>query len=167
MVSMKTIKVDKALREKLGEKEFTSMLTMCEQCGVCSGICPLSKLTDFRVRKIILRAGLGNKEAIESPDIWLCTMCYACLERCRIGLQVPDIISVLRTLAAEDGRMPDSSSKVAKLFMKTGHAFPISGLTRKMRKELGLDELEVDPKTMKEITKLAEKTGFKRIVEGS
>ncbi len=164
---MKTTKVDRALREKLGEKEYTNMLTMCEQCGVCSGICPLSKLTDFRVRKIILRAGLGNRESIESPDLWLCTMCYACLERCRIGLQVPDIISVLRTLAAEDGRMPDSSSKVAELFMKTGHAFPISGLTKKMRKELGLDELQVDPKAMEEVKKLAEKTGFKRIVEGS
>lgn len=164
---MKTTKVDRALREKLGEKEFTSMLTMCEQCGVCSGICPLSKLTDFRVRKIVLKAGLGNNDAIESSDLWLCTMCYACLERCRAGLQIPDIISVLRTLAAEDGRVPDSTSKVAKLFLKTGHAFPISGLTKKMRKELGLDELKVDDGAMEEVNRLAKKTGFKKIVEGS
>lgn len=163
---MKTTKVDKVLREKLGAKEFTSMLTMCEQCGVCSGICPLSKLTDFRVRKIILRAGLGDNEAIKSSDLWLCMMCYACLERCRTGLEIPDIISVLRTLAIEDGNVPDSTIKVAQMFLKTGHAFPISGFTKKMRKELGLDEIKVDPEAMEEVGKLAEKTGFKKLVEG-
>jgi len=164
---MKTTKVDKVLREKLGSKEFTSMLTMCEQCGVCSGICPLSKLTDFRVRRILLKAGLGNDEIIKSSDLWLCTMCYACLERCRAGLQIPEIISVMRTLAAEEGLLPDSTSKVAKLFMKTGYAFPISGLTKKMRKEMGLEELEVDTDVMKEVDLLTKKTGFKKLVEGS
>jgi heterodisulfide reductase subunit C len=166
-MSMKTTKVDKALREELGTKEFTSMLTLCEQCGVCSGICPLSKLTDFRVRKMILKAGLGDDSLIGSQDLWLCTMCYACLERCRSGIQVPEIISVLRTLAAEEGRLPDSSSKVAKLFLKTGYSFPISGLTAKMRKELGLGELKVDKKAVKDVEKLTRKTGLKKLVEGS
>lgn len=165
-MSMKTTKVDKALREELGAKEFTSMLTLCEQCGVCSGICPLSKLTDFRVRKMILKAGLGDDSLIESPDLWLCTMCYACLERCRSGIQVPEVISVLRTLAAKEGHLPNSTSKVAKLFLKTGYAFPISGLTAKMRKELGLGELKVDKTAVKDLGTLAKKTGFKKLVEG-
>ncbi|TET91858.1 MAG: 4Fe-4S dicluster domain-containing protein [Methanomassiliicoccales archaeon] len=165
-MSMKTTKVDKALREELGSREFTSMLTLCEQCGVCSGICPLSKLTDFRVRKMILKAGLGDDNLIESPDLWLCTMCYACLERCRSGIQVPEIISVLRTLAAKEGHLPDSTSKVAKLFLKTGYAFPISGLTAKMRKELGLGEMKVDKTAVKDVGTLAKKTGFKKLVEG-
>lgn len=163
---MKTTKVDKVLREELGTKEFTKMLTLCEQCGVCSGICPLSRLTDFRVRRIILKACLGDDGLIESPDLWLCTMCYACLERCRTGIQVPEVISVLRTLAAEEGRLPDSTSKVAKLFLKTGYAFPISGLTAKMRKELGLGELKVDKGAVKDVEKLAKRTGFKKLVEG-
>lgn len=163
---MKTTKVDKVLREKLGAREFTSMLTMCEQCGVCSGICPLSRLTDFRVRRVLLKAGLGADEVIESLDLWLCMMCYACLERCRAGLHIPEIISVLRTLAARKGLIPPATIKVAKLFLKTGYSFPISGLTKKMREELGLEELKVKQRVRKDVETLMERTGFLELMEG-
>ena len=60
-----------------------SRIRTCIQCGTCSAVCPSGQRTAFRTRETIRKALLGLKnEVLASSDLWLCTTCYACLERC-------------------------------------------------------------------------------------
>jgi hypothetical protein len=61
------------------------------------------------------------------------------------------------------GHCPKSFQEEAKLFMRTGLAFPNSGLTKKLRKELGLSELIVDAKTVEELAIIIEATSLGRV----
>ncbi len=110
----------------------------------------------MRTRKIMSRASLGDATILEDPDIWLCTTCYACFDRCPRNLKVTDAIVELRNLASQRGFMSENHRKTVKLLRSTGHAVPINDKIKEMRKELGLPEV---PPTIftkpEEIKKLA------------
>ncbi|MGA7797039.1 MAG: 4Fe-4S dicluster domain-containing protein, partial [Methanoregula sp.] len=56
---------------------------MCYQCGTCTGSCPSAPRSTYRIRKFMRRAVLGlENEALNDPDLWLCTTCYSCTDRC-------------------------------------------------------------------------------------
>ena len=56
---------------------------MCYQCGTCTGSCPSAPRSTYRIRKFMRRAVLGlENEALTDPDLWLCTTCYSCSDRC-------------------------------------------------------------------------------------
>ena len=58
-------------------------LNLCFQCGTCTGSCASGRFTAFRTRKVVRRAQLGLKDQIlPSDDLWMCTTCYTCYERC-------------------------------------------------------------------------------------
>jgi hypothetical protein len=61
------------------------------------------------------------------------------------------VITLIRNLAAEVGNRPDHFAEEARLFVDTGLSFPKTGLTKKLRKEMGLDELEVDPSSLEDL----------------
>ena len=76
-------------------------LRTCIQCGTCSSVCPSGQRTAFRTREIIRKAILGLKnEVLSSPDLWLCTTCYTCLERCPRQIKVTDAILIMRNMAS-------------------------------------------------------------------
>lgn len=116
-------------------------LQRCYQCGSCTGGCPTGAFTSFRVRTIIHKCLLGLRDAVvPSKDVWLCTLCYTCHERCPTGVEVTDVMLALRNLAAKEGYAPDSLKSVLKSVFETGHAFPFTGYTKKLRVQLGLAE---------------------------
>lgn len=88
-----------------------------------------------------------RKFAVESEDLWMCTTCYECYERCPREVKITDIIKVIRNIAAREGRMAKAHRKTALYVFKTGHAVPINEETRKARKSIGLSE--VPPTTHK------------------
>ena len=56
---------------------------MCFQCGTCTGSCPSAPRSTYRIRKFMRRCVLGlEEEALTDPDLWLCTTCYSCTDRC-------------------------------------------------------------------------------------
>ena len=67
-------------------------MSLCMQCGMCSGSCPIGTLMDHGPRKLFMMVRAGMKEAVlTSNTIWNCTSCYNCVVRCRqIGDQHPE-----------------------------------------------------------------------------
>jgi heterodisulfide reductase subunit C len=144
-------------------------INQCIQCGTCTASCPSGRRTAFRTRQLIRRAVLGLKEPVLSDkDLWLCTTCYTCLERCPRGVDPTDVILAMRTMAVQSGHMLDRHKLVASLVLKSGHAVPIDDTNRKARANLGLPE--VPPTTHKfgnalaEVQAVARKTGFDKLV---
>lgn len=82
---------------------------------------------------------------LEDPDIWLCTTCYQCYERCPRDVRPTDVIMELRNYATKLGNISPNHRAVVGYLKNTGHAVPINDAVRKQRVELGLEEL---PPTM-------------------
>jgi heterodisulfide reductase subunit C len=112
----------------------------CMHCGICTASCISGRWTSMKTRNIMRRAALGDSSILEDPDIWLCTTCYACFDRCPRDLKVTDAIIQLRNLASARGHVNPNHRKTVELLHETGHAVPINDQTRQVRKELGLPE---------------------------
>jgi len=142
----------------------------CYQCGSCTGGCPTAALTTFRVRTIIHQTLLGLRdEVLSGREVWLCTVCYACQERCPTGVDVTELMIALRNLATKAGYAPTPLKGVVKSLFETGHEFPFTGFTRKLRSQLGLSErppLAINtPEALSEVQKLMKLAGAIRLLE--
>lgn len=86
-------------------------LSMCMQCGACSGSCPIGTEMDHGPRKLIMLVRAGMKEAVlTSNTLWNCTHCYRCTVRCPRGVPVTHIIQGLGGMAADLGYAPQEDS---------------------------------------------------------
>jgi heterodisulfide reductase subunit C len=101
-----------------------------------------------------------------APELWLCTMCNSCTERCQLGASPSDRIQEMRARATMAGHCPKAFQEEARLFIRSGMAFPNSGLTKKLRKELGLSDLIVDIKTLEELAILVHASSLGRVPLG-
>jgi len=77
----------------------------CYQCGLCDVVCPWNRVTTFSMRKLIRQATFGLTE-IESEDIWRCTTCGRCPQRCPRGVKQIESGVSLRRIATENGIFP-------------------------------------------------------------
>jgi heterodisulfide reductase subunit C len=137
-VSSEPVTPDPEYTKMLVEKGAKT-LNLCFQCGTCTGSCASGRFTAFRTRKVVRRAQLGLKDQIlPCDDLWMCTTCYTCYERCPRGVEIPDIIFLLRNLAVQAGYMGDAHKKVAGLLVKTGHMVPLSDEYQQVREKMGL-----------------------------
>jgi heterodisulfide reductase subunit C len=144
-------------------------INVCIQCGTCSASCPSGRRTAFRTRQIMRKALLGLKnEVLQDPDLWLCTTCYTCLERCPRGVDPTDVILILRRMAVKEGHMLDKHRNVASLVLTYGHAVPINDATKEIRRNLGLTEIPPTTHMFKdallEIQTIARKTKFDELI---
>jgi len=144
-------------------------VTMCFQCGTCTASCPSGKETAYRIRKIVRQAQLGlEKETIESDDIWQCTTCYACVERCPRQVEIVEIVTALRNIAVEKGKIADGHRAVANNLINYGHTVNINDKVKVQRKELGLSEAPptviANKNAMADFTKILKLTGFDKLV---
>ncbi|MEM2226938.1 MAG: CoB--CoM heterodisulfide reductase subunit C [Candidatus Bathyarchaeia archaeon] len=145
-------------------------INKCIQCGNCVASCPSGRITAYNSRRIIRKASMGYKdEVLRSIELWLCTTCYTCVERCPRKIDVVSAILTMRNIAVENGWMLDPHKVVSMNLIKTGHAVPIDQATREKRKELGLSEL---PPTVHQyegalldVQQLLKETGFSDLIE--
>jgi heterodisulfide reductase subunit C len=84
---------------------------------------------------------LGDLTALDDPDIWLCTTCYQCYERCPRDVRPTEVIIELRNYAAKLGHISAPHKKTIELLKTYGHGVPINDAVKKQREELGLDAL--------------------------
>ena len=152
----------------LGEEHVASFKA-CYQCGTCTGSCPSGRITAFKTRKLIKYAQFGmRKFAVESEDLWMCTTCYECYERCPREVKITDIIKVIRNIAAREGRMAKAHRMTALYVFKTGHAVPINEETKKARKLIGLNEVPPTthkyPDVLEQMRGIMQDTGFCKMV---
>jgi Fe-S oxidoreductase len=79
----------------------------CYQCGTCETVCPWNLVRQFPVRRIVNQAGLGVVP-FESEDLWLCSTCGSCVQRCPRGVEIVDVMRAMRRILVPDGVVPAS-----------------------------------------------------------
>ena len=143
-------------------------LSACIQCGTCSGGCPSGRRTAYRTRSLMKKVQLGLKEEVLSDkELWFCSTCYTCYERCPRGVPVTDVIIYLRNLAVQEGYMQAPHLALCKMFYDTGHGVPINDNFSQLRKHHKLSDLPPTthqfPKAAKEIKTLLKSTEFDKL----
>ena len=85
------------------------ILKLCYQCGLCTAICPWNLVKSFPVRRLIRQAQLGLTD-FEDEEVWTCSACRLCVQRCPRGVEIIDIMRALRRAIVELGiaKVPDS-----------------------------------------------------------
>ncbi|UCG70075.1 MAG: CoB--CoM heterodisulfide reductase subunit C [Thermoplasmata archaeon] len=144
-------------------------VNLCWQCGTCTASCPSGQHTAFRIRKLIRRVQLGFKdEVLPTDDLWMCTTCYTCGERCPRGVKIPEIIYTLRNMAVKLGYIAETHKKAVTMMIKTGHTIPLDDKGKKIRKKLGLINSPLTTlsnfKALEDVQNILRYTGFDKIV---
>ena len=79
----------------------------CIQCGKCTGGCPVSITTALNVRFLIYETLVDALPEIDhSEELWDCTCCFTCVERCPKDVRPADLIISLRGQLVESGQIP-------------------------------------------------------------
>ena len=89
-----------AIKEAGGEA-----FKLCYQCGLCDTVCPWNRVRNFSMRNIVRQATFGLPE-IEGEDMWRCTTCGRCPQRCPRGVGTIDVSISFRRIASEAGISP-------------------------------------------------------------
>ncbi|RLG23690.1 CoB--CoM heterodisulfide reductase subunit C [Methanosarcinales archaeon] len=121
-------------------KDVSSELLTCMQCGTCSGSCPSGRYTSMVTRKIVRMARV-NKKILHDKNLWMCTTCYTCQERCPRQIKITDAILAIRTITVHNGCILPEHRKVSQLVLQYGHAVPINDTVKQKRKKLGIEAL--------------------------
>ncbi|HVO77981.1 MAG TPA: 4Fe-4S dicluster domain-containing protein [Methanomassiliicoccales archaeon] len=150
---------DLAVTEALAELE----VWRCHECGQCTSVCPSGRHGGISTRAVIERAALGTIDAATDEDLWLCTMCHSCSERCQLGVDPATVIAQLREEASREGNLPSHFRDEARQFKSTAFSFPNTGMTKKMRRELGLPELSVSERALDDAKKIVSRTRLGRL----
>lgn len=101
------------LMEKAGVTKYD-----CYQCGKCSGGCPMARSMDLGPRGVMRCVQTGSlKQILESDTIWLCSGCYACVDRCPHDVNVPAFIEEARYEAMRLGIQRRDSEVLNKVFV--------------------------------------------------
>lgn len=126
-------------------KTSRTIANMCYQCGTCTGSCPSAPRSSYRIRLFMRRAVLGlENEALTDPDLWLCTTCYSCTDRCPRDIAPTDVIMAMRNLAFKRDIVPKNFLQTVQLIYNSGHGVPNNDVNRAARTKLGLP---ADPPT--------------------
>ena len=72
------------------------VITLCDQCGVCSGSCPMISEMDITPSQMMRMVQLGQKDVLDSKVMWLCASCFTCTVRCPRGLDLSKVAEALR-----------------------------------------------------------------------
>ncbi|MCP4582435.1 MAG: 4Fe-4S dicluster domain-containing protein [candidate division Zixibacteria bacterium] len=134
-----------SFREKLNGMAEGFRHNYCYQCGACVADCPSSIYSNsFNPRLIILKALLGFEEELIKVDseIWNCTNCYTCSERCPQEVRPVDVIIAMKNMCVAEGKAPELVTNVSDTVLTDGITTRITSVTERRRKELGLDPLK-------------------------
>jgi len=74
------------------------VITLCEQCGTCSGGCPLVTEMDITPSQMMRLVQLGQKEVLDHKAIWVCASCFTCTVRCPRQIDVSKVAEALRQI---------------------------------------------------------------------
>jgi heterodisulfide reductase subunit C len=147
-----------AFREKLNSVAEGFRHNYCYQCGACVADCPAGNYSEvFNPRLILLKAILGFEDELisEKSEIWDCTNCYTCSERCPQDVRPIDVIIALKNICVREGKAPQFVGKVYGSVMTSGITTKMSSLVERRREEFGLGPVkEVPVDELKKITGL-------------
>ena len=141
----------------------------CIQCGTCTGGCPSGRRTALRTRTLIRKAQLGLDEVLSDKELWYCSTCYTCFERCPRAVPVTDMIIFLRNIAVQRGIMQGPHKALCGFLYKWGHGVPINDEKwNKLRESYNLSSVppttHSSEKAEEEIRTLIKSTEFDKLV---
>lgn len=158
-------KLDPSFKKEVLREHDGETLKTCFQCGTCTSSCPTARFSNsYRPRTILRMAQLGLRQRVlSSPTLWLCTACFTCTDRCPQGVEVANVLRVLRNLAVKSGEVPQIYMELASSISETGYAYKIPEIRHKKRAETGLPPLP-KPKTA-DVAKLVELTRGSKLLK--
>ena len=107
---------------------------ICDQCGTCSGGCPLVEEMDINPSEMMKMSQMGLAEVLETKAIWLCASCYTCAVRCPRGLDLSKVAEALRQIKL---RQAEDHIDIKKLSPEDLEALPQIALISACRKFTG------------------------------
>lgn len=162
---VKPIRLDPRFRHEIMAVPGGETLKVCFQCGTCTSSCPIARFSgSYRPSQILQMTQLGMRsKVLPSETLWFCAACFTCTDRCPQGVEVASVLRILRNLAVKEGFLPAAYRGLASNVLGTGYAYEITELRLRKRAESGLPPL---PKAnLKDISKIAEITGFSKMIE--
>lgn len=77
----------------------------CLDCGICTGSCPVSRVTpEFSPRLMVERAIMDEEEnPYQDVNIWSCLSCGQCSTRCPSNIDYPEFVRRVREEAVRQG----------------------------------------------------------------
>jgi Fe-S oxidoreductase len=79
----------------------------CIQCGKCTGGCPVSATTALNVRFLIYETLVNALPDVgHMEELWDCTCCFTCVQRCPKDVRPAELIISLRSHLVEGGKVP-------------------------------------------------------------
>lgn len=97
-------------------------LTACMQCAVCSSSCSMRYA--MNIRKLIARY-ISSKDDFWSEELWNCTTCHVCQDRCPRGIPITDLIVEARSRVIESGRVPTDVREMLESIQKFANPFGV------------------------------------------
>lgn len=139
----------------------------CHQCGNCTGVCPFSLKTRFKVRNIIKLCQLGLKSLVLKTP-WLCATCYRCYEHCPEDINAAEVMIALRHMAIREGFIPDFIVRVSKNIVAYGQSVKPAREVEVLREQLELGPLPYSKpkyaKVMHEIRYIIKATDYDKLI---
>ncbi len=146
-----------AFREKLDAMAEGFRHNLCYQCGACVADCPARNYSErFSPRLIMLKALLGFEDELVQPDseIWDCTNCYTCAERCPQDVRPVDVIIAIKNICNREQKAPPLVNVVSGAVAESGITTKVTSFIERKREELGLGPIGKYP--VEEIKKILE-----------
>ncbi len=136
------------------------LLYECYQCGRCTGSCPAAIVVEgFNPRNILLTCSrLGLEAAVSDANLWCCTTCHVCEDRCPQMIAVADLLVKIMNEASRRGYIPDKVRSGTEMILRTGRLLHPSKRIADVRRKLGLPELPDVP--VEEVEGILEETGL-------
>lgn len=74
-----------------------SEVRKCMRCGKCSATCPSYDEMDYHPHQFVYMVERGDiNKLMESPSIYKCLTCFACVERCPREVEPAKVIEAVR-----------------------------------------------------------------------
>jgi Fe-S oxidoreductase len=103
----------------------------CIQCGKCTGGCPVARKTTLNIRSMIYDMLVEPEMNVGAhPELWDCTCCFTCVERCPKDVRPAELIIGLRGELVEAGRIPETIGAALMGVFRQGNP---SGMAREDR----------------------------------
>lgn len=101
---------------KLKEK-FPSVYE-CYQCMTCTLGCPLAQKMQLKPHELIKSVLLGrDDEVLSSNTPWICASCEACATRCPNGIELVELMDLIRKESLDLGIARPKEKRLYKAFM--------------------------------------------------
>ena len=92
----KTDHKNTALREQVLRSSGVNPLK-CMRCGKCSGTCPAYDEMEYHPHEFVYMVEKGEIEKLmNSPSIYYCLGCFACIDRCPRGVEPAKLVEAVR-----------------------------------------------------------------------